>query len=91
MKKEEGKWHGDNYDFGWFKGLDLDQEILRLVYISMLLSVDDGVGDTWWAVHREAVTEFEGEVYTVQAAEHTAMGERRVYVWQEGKEIWYFV
>ena len=53
--------------------------------------VDDGVGDTWWAVHREAVTECEGESFTVQAAEHTAMGERRVYVWQEGKEIWYFV
>jgi arylsulfatase A-like enzyme len=45
MKKEVDKWHGDNYDFGWFKGLDLDQEILRLVYISMLLSVDDGVGE----------------------------------------------
>ena len=50
MKQEEGKWHGDNYDFGWFKGLDLDQEILRLVYISMLLSVDDGVGEILAAV-----------------------------------------
>ncbi|QGJ68403.1 N-acetylgalactosamine 6-sulfate sulfatase [Planctomycetales bacterium 10988] len=32
------------YDFGRFKGTDLDMEILRLVYCSMLLSVDDGVG-----------------------------------------------
>lgn len=45
MLEETGKWHGDNYNFGRFKGLDLDQDILRLVYISMLLSVDDGVGE----------------------------------------------
>ena len=44
MKQETEKWDGVNYDFGTYKGLDLDQEILRLVYISMLLSVDDGVG-----------------------------------------------
>jgi arylsulfatase A-like enzyme len=45
MKKETDKWEGENYDFGRFKGLDLDMEILRLVYISMLLRVDDGVGE----------------------------------------------
>ncbi|MFC2081068.1 sulfatase-like hydrolase/transferase [Bacteroidota bacterium] len=45
MKKETDKWNGENYDFGRFKGLDLDMEILRLVYISMLMRVDDGVGE----------------------------------------------
>lgn len=45
MKKETSKWNGDNYDFGVFKGPDLDQEILRLVYISMLMRADDGVGE----------------------------------------------
>lgn len=48
MKLETKKWkisgNDRNYDFGKFKGLDLDQEALRLVYLSMLLSVDDGVG-----------------------------------------------
>jgi arylsulfatase A-like enzyme len=45
MKQEQEKWEGDHYDFGRFKGLDLDMEILRLTYISMLLGVDDGVGE----------------------------------------------
>jgi arylsulfatase A-like enzyme len=44
MKLETHKWKGDKYNFGKFKGLDLDQEILRLTYISMLLSADDSVG-----------------------------------------------
>jgi len=33
-----------DYDFGEFMGPGLDQDILRLVYCSMLLAVDDGVG-----------------------------------------------
>jgi arylsulfatase A-like enzyme len=33
-----------NFDFGNFKGKDLDQELMRLTYLSMLLAVDDGVG-----------------------------------------------
>ncbi len=45
MKTEKDKWDGENYDFGPFKGLNLDMEILRLVYISMLMAVDDGVGE----------------------------------------------
>lgn len=40
--KAQGKF--PDYDFGPFKGEDLDQDILRLVYISMLLAADDGVG-----------------------------------------------
>ncbi|WP_047245465.1 sulfatase-like hydrolase/transferase [Maribacter thermophilus] len=48
MKLETDKWEKSgndrNYDFKKFKGLNLDQEALRLVYLSMLLSVDDGVG-----------------------------------------------
>jgi arylsulfatase A-like enzyme len=44
MKMETDKWEGENYNYGRFKGLDLDMNILRLVYISMLMSVDDGVG-----------------------------------------------
>ena len=44
MKVETGKWKGDRYYFGKFKGPDLDQDILRLCYISMLLAADDGVG-----------------------------------------------
>ncbi len=39
--KAQGKFPA--YDFGKFKGNDLDMEILRLCYISMLLAVDDGV------------------------------------------------
>jgi arylsulfatase A-like enzyme len=44
MKLEKDKWKGDKYNFGRFKGLDLDQDILRLTYISMILSADDSVG-----------------------------------------------
>ena len=44
MNLETNKWKGDKYDFGKFKGTDLDQEIIRLTYISMLLSADDSVG-----------------------------------------------
>lgn len=44
MKNETDKWNGDNYNFGKFKGTDLDQDALRLTYISMLLAADDGVG-----------------------------------------------
>lgn len=40
--KEQGKFPA--YDFGNFKGEHLDQEILRLCYVSMLLAADDGVG-----------------------------------------------
>jgi len=32
------------YDFGKFKGENLDQDIMRLCYLSMLLAADDGVG-----------------------------------------------
>lgn len=44
MKEETDKWKGDNYYFGKFMQEGLDQEILRLCYISMLLAADDGVG-----------------------------------------------
>ena len=40
--KAQGKFPA--YDFGKFKGDDLDQEIIRLCYLSMLLAADDGVG-----------------------------------------------
>ena len=53
--------------------------------------VEDGVGDTWWAVHREKEIDYDGQHYVVQAAEHTLTGERRVYVWQAEKAIWWFV
>lgn len=44
MKKETKKWKGDNYSFGKFMGEGLDEEVIRLCYISMLLAADDGVG-----------------------------------------------
>ncbi|MFH6772945.1 sulfatase-like hydrolase/transferase [Gaetbulibacter aestuarii] len=44
MKKETKKWKGDQYYFGKFLIEDLDEDILRLCYISMLLAADDGVG-----------------------------------------------
>ena len=44
MQKETSKWRGDNYSFGKFKGKGLDEEVIRLCYISMLLAADDGVG-----------------------------------------------
>jgi len=44
MKKESKKWKGDQYYFGQFLIEDLDEDILRLCYISMLLAADDGVG-----------------------------------------------
>ncbi|GAA4813999.1 sulfatase-like hydrolase/transferase [Litoribaculum gwangyangense] len=44
MKKETKKWKGDQYYFGKFLIEDLDEEILRLCYISMLLAADDGIG-----------------------------------------------
>ena len=44
MKKETKKWNGDRYNFGKFLIEDLDPDILRLCYISMLLAADDGVG-----------------------------------------------
>ncbi|WP_027138661.1 sulfatase-like hydrolase/transferase [Gaetbulibacter saemankumensis] len=44
MKKETKKWNGNRYSFGKFLIKDLDPDILRLCYISMLLAADDGVG-----------------------------------------------
>lgn len=57
MLKESNKWDGNNYAFGRFKGLDLDMEILRLIYISMLLSVDDGVGKVMETLERYELTD----------------------------------
>lgn len=43
MKQKKSKGFPD-YDFGPYKGTDKNQEVIRLVYASMLLAVDDGVG-----------------------------------------------
>ncbi|WP_395740136.1 sulfatase-like hydrolase/transferase [Prosthecobacter sp.] len=43
-KGRKASYAAPNFDFGNFKGTDLDQELLRLTYLSMLLAVDDGVG-----------------------------------------------
>lgn len=43
-KGRKAYYNAPNFDFGNFKGTDLDQELLRLTYLSMLLAVDDGVG-----------------------------------------------
>lgn len=43
-KGRKASFSGVDFDFGNFKGTDLDQELLRLTYLSMLLAVDDGVG-----------------------------------------------
>lgn len=40
----KASYNAPDFDFGNFKGTDLDQELLRLTYLSMLLAVDDGVG-----------------------------------------------
>ena len=40
--KAQGKFPA--YDFGNFKGNDLDQEILRLCYLTMLMNADEGIG-----------------------------------------------
>ena len=61
MKLETKKWsksgNDRNYNFGKFKGLDLDQEALRLVYLSMLLAVDDGVGKIMTLLEDESLLE----------------------------------
>lgn len=44
MKLETRKWNGDNYNLGKYNTPDMDKEIRRLAYISMLLAADDGVG-----------------------------------------------
>ncbi|GEP44035.1 sulfatase-like hydrolase/transferase [Brevifollis gellanilyticus] len=46
-----------NFDYGNFKGEDLDQELLRLTYLSMLLSVDDGVGKILDTLKEEGLRE----------------------------------
>ncbi len=46
-----------NFDFGNFKGTDLDQELLRLTYLSMLLAVDDGVGEILDLLEKEGLRE----------------------------------
>jgi len=43
-KGRKAYYNAPDFDFGNFKGTDLDQELLRLTYLSMLLAVDDGVG-----------------------------------------------
>ena len=43
-KGRKAFYNAPDFDFGNFKGTDLDQELLRLTYLSMLLAVDDGVG-----------------------------------------------
>ncbi len=43
-KGRKASYVAPDFDFGNFKGTDLDQELLRLTYLSMLLAVDDGVG-----------------------------------------------
>jgi arylsulfatase A-like enzyme len=43
-KGRKAYFKAPDFDFGGFKGTDLDQELLRLTYLSMLLAVDDGVG-----------------------------------------------
>lgn len=43
-KGRKASFNGVDFDFGNFKGTDLDPELLRLTYLSMLLAVDDGVG-----------------------------------------------
>ncbi len=45
------------YDFGKFSGENLDQEILRLCYISMLLAADDGVGKIIQTLEEEGLRE----------------------------------
>lgn len=46
-----------DFDFGGFKGTDLDQELLRLTYLSMLLAVDDGVGKILDTLTKEGLRE----------------------------------
>lgn len=57
MKLETKKWKGTRYNFGRFKGENLDQEILRLVYISMLLSEDDGIGEIVGLLEKKGIRE----------------------------------
>lgn len=50
-------YHPPDFDFGNFKGEDLDQDLLRLTYLSMLLAVDDGVGKLLATLQQEALRE----------------------------------
>jgi arylsulfatase A-like enzyme len=43
-KGRKASFDGVDFDFGGFEGADLDQELLRQTYLSMLLAPDDGVG-----------------------------------------------
>ena len=53
----KASFEAPNFDFGNFKGTDLDQELLRLTYLSMLLAVDDGVGRLLDALTSEGLRE----------------------------------
>lgn len=46
-----------DFDYGNFKGEDLDQDLLRLTYLSMLLAVDDGVGKLLDTLQQEGLRE----------------------------------
>lgn len=57
LKKQQPYYHAPAFDFGKFKGKDLDQELLRLTYLSMLLAADDGVGNIMETLDREGLRE----------------------------------
>ncbi len=56
-KGRKASYHAPDFDFGNFKGTDLDQELLRLTYLSMLLAVDDGVGRILDTLKQEGLRE----------------------------------
>lgn len=53
--KAQGKFPA--YDFGKFKGKDLDQDILRLCYLTMLMNADEGIGKVLATLDSEGLRE----------------------------------
>ncbi len=56
-KGRRAYYNPPDFDFGTYKGENLDQELLRLTYLSMLLAVDDGVGRILKALESEKLRE----------------------------------
>jgi len=53
--RRKAYYKAPDFDFGTFKGENLDQELLRLTYLSMLLSADDSVGEILQTLEKEGL------------------------------------
>lgn len=57
MKLKEGVDGLPNFDLRPFKGLDIDVDVMRLVYCAMVFGLDDGVGKIMEAVDEAGIRE----------------------------------